>query len=126
MRYIAWNLALAAWLLISAFAFGHSEESAAVNGLIAVLIGTFSLASAERPGLRFANSAFALVLAWAALLMPNVSGAGRVNSAIVAAVVFALSVVPGRATGHAPASDPEPRRAPEDAAHARAAAHPRA
>ncbi|HEX9052157.1 MAG TPA: hypothetical protein VF841_16630, partial [Anaeromyxobacter sp.] len=97
MRYIGFNLALGAWLLVAAFALGHSEESAAVNGLIAVLVGTFSLASADHPALRFANSAFALALAWAALLMPNVSGVGRVNSAIVAALVFALSVVPGRA-----------------------------
>jgi hypothetical protein len=126
MRYIAWNLALGAWLLIAAFALGHSEESAAVNGLVAVLVGTFALASADRPGLRFANSAFALVLAWAALLMPGVSGVARVNSALVAAAVFALSVVPGRATGHARASEnADPRRAPDDAEHARAAAHPR-
>ena len=27
MRFIAWNMALAAWLLISAFALGHSAES---------------------------------------------------------------------------------------------------
>jgi hypothetical protein len=101
MRYIGWNLALAAWLLISAFAFGHGEESAAVNGLLAVLIGVFALASPGVPGLRFANSAFALVLAWAALLMPEVSAIGRVNTAIVAAIVFALSVVPGRSTAPA-------------------------
>ncbi len=107
MRYIAWNMTLAAWLLASAFAFGHTPESAAVNGLLAVLIGTFSLASQGVPGLRFANSAFALILAWAALLMPDVSGLGRLNTAAVAAIVFALSVGPGRATGHARAR-PEP------------------
>jgi hypothetical protein len=101
MRYIGWNLALSAWLLISAFAFGHSAESAAVNGLLAVLIGTFALAAPGLPGLRFANSAFALILAWAALLMPDVSGLARGNSAIVAALVFALSIVPGRSTGAA-------------------------
>ena len=98
MRFIAWNMALAAWLLISAFALGHTAESAAATGLLAVLIGTFALASPGLPGLRFANSAFALILAWAALLMPEVSTLARVNSAIVAALVFALSVVPGRST----------------------------
>ncbi len=98
MRYIAWNLALAAWLLISAFVLGHTVESAAVTGLLAVLIGCFSLASPGLPGLRFANSAFALILAWAALLMPDVSGIARANSAFVAALIFALSVVPGRST----------------------------
>ncbi len=113
MRYIAWNMALAAWLMISAFAFGHSAESAAVNGLLAVLIGTFSLASPGVPGLRFANSAFALLLAWAALLMPDVSGIGRANTAIVAAIVFALSVIPGRSTGAAPrAPQPQPQAQP--------------
>ena len=98
MRFIAWNMALAGWLLITAFAFGHSPESAAVNGLIAVLIGTFSIAAPGLPGLRFANTAFALILAWASLLMPDVSALARVNSGLVAAIVFALSVVPGRST----------------------------
>ncbi len=103
MRYIAWNMTLAAWLLASAFAFGHTSESAAVTGLLAVLVGTFSLASQATPGLRFANSAFALVLAWAALLMPDVSALARANSGAVAAIVFALSVVPARVTGAATA-----------------------
>lgn len=107
MRFIAWNMALAAWLLITAFAFGHSPESAALNGLLAVLIGTFSIAAPGLPGLRFANTAFALVLAWASLLMPEVSTLARVNSALVAAIVFALSVVPGRSSGvESPAPEP--------------------
>ncbi len=97
MRYIAWNLGLAAWLLISAFALGHTVESAAVTGLLAVLVGCFSLASPGLPGLRFANSAFALLLAWAALLMPDVTAFARANTALVAAIVFAFSVVPVRA-----------------------------
>ena len=108
MRFIAWNMALAAWLLISAFALGHTAESAAATGLLAVLIGTFALGSPGLPGLRFANSAFALILAWAALLMPEVSGIARVNSAIVAALVFALSVIPGRSTAVGSA-DPQPK-----------------
>ncbi len=99
MRYIAWNLGLAAWLLISAFALGHSMESAAVNGLLAVLIGTMSIAAPALPGLRFANCALALLLAWASLLMPDVSGVASINSAAVSAIVFALSVVPARSVG---------------------------
>ena len=107
MRYIAWNMALAAWLLISAFALGHSMESAAVNGLLAVLIGTLSIAAPALPGLRFVNSALALLLAWAAVLMPDVSGIARINSVVVAAIVFGLSVVPARATGVAPVPQPQ-------------------
>ncbi|HEY6099946.1 MAG TPA: hypothetical protein VIW03_10980 [Anaeromyxobacter sp.] len=101
MRFIAWNMALSAWLLVSAFALGHTPESAAVTGLLAVLIATFALASPGLPGLRFANSAFGLILGWSALLMPEVSFPARLSCAIVAALVFALSVVPGRSTARA-------------------------
>ncbi len=120
MRFVTYNMVLAAWLLVSAFAFGHGEESAAVTGLIAVLVGVFSLASPGVPGLRLANSAFALLLAWAALLMPDASGAARINDAIVAALVFGLSVVPGRSTGASTAAAPD-RSAPDGAA----AVHPK-
>ena len=107
MRFIAWNLALAAWLLFTALAFPHSPDSAALSGLLAVLIGTFSVASPGLPGLRFVNALLALVLGWAALLMPEIGGLARVNDAIVAAAVFALSVIPGRSTISAAAA-PEP------------------
>ena len=112
MRYIGWNLALAAWLLISAFALGHSMESGAATGLLAVLIGCFGIAGAGLPGLRVANAALAILLAWAALLMPDVSAIGRLNNGIVAALVFALSVVPGRAARPAPARAATPEPAP--------------
>jgi hypothetical protein len=98
MRFVAWNMALAAWLLVSAFALPHTEASAALTGLMAVLVGTFALASPGLRGLRFVNAVLALVLAWAALLMPDVGGLARANNALVAAAVFALSVIPGRST----------------------------
>jgi hypothetical protein len=98
MRFLAWNMALSAWLLIAAFALPHPPASAALTGLLAVLIGTFALASPGLRGLRFVNAALALVLGWAALLLPEVSWIARVNDAIVAAVVFALAVIPGRST----------------------------
>jgi hypothetical protein len=111
MRFIAWNMALAAWLLISAFVVGHTEESAALTGLFAVLIGTFALASPGLRGLRFVNALLALVLAWAALLMPELTGLARVNNAVVAALVFALSLVPGRSTDlPEAAADPSPEQ----------------
>jgi hypothetical protein len=108
MRFIVWNMGLSAWLLLSAFALGHSPGSAAITGLLAVLIGTFALASPGLPGLRFANTAFALILGFAALLAPEVSTIARFNSAVVAAIVFALSVVPGRST-ETPSADPQPK-----------------
>jgi hypothetical protein len=98
MRFIAWNMAVAAWLLISALALPHSADSAALTGLLAVLIGTFALGSPGLPGLRFVNAVLALVLGGAALLLPEVGALARVNNALVAAGVFALSLIPGRST----------------------------
>jgi hypothetical protein len=98
MRFLAWNMALAGWLLLSAFALGHSPDSAALTGLLAVLIGTFALASPGLRGLRFVNALLAVVLAIGALMLPDVSGLARVNNALVAAIVCALSLVPGRST----------------------------
>ena len=98
MRFIAWNLAIAAWLLFSALALPHTEDSAALSGLLAVLIGTFAVASPGLPGLRFVNVGLALVLGWAALLLPDVGALARANDALIAAAVFALSVIPGRST----------------------------
>jgi hypothetical protein len=107
MRFIAWNMAISGWLLFSALALPHSPDSAALSGLLAVLIGTFALASPGLPGLRFANAVLAFILGWAALLMPEVGALARVNNAIVAAGVFALSLIPGRST-IAAAGAPDP------------------
>ncbi len=107
MRFIAWNMAIAAWLLLSALALPHSVDSAALTALFAVLIGTFALASPGLPGLRFANAGLAFVLGWAALLLPEVGALARVNNALVAAAVFGLSLIPGRSTAPAQA-EPEP------------------
>ncbi len=107
MRFVAWSMAFAGWLLFSALALPHSPSSAALTGVLAVLIGTISLASPGLPGLRFVNAALAFVLGWAALLLPEVGALARVNNALVAGAVFALSVIPGRSTA-APAAEPEP------------------
>jgi hypothetical protein len=98
MRFIAWNMALAGWLLLSAFALGHSPDSAALTGLMAVLIGTFALGSPGLRGLRFVNAALACVLFVAALMLPDVYWLARLNNLLVSAAVCAISLVPGRST----------------------------
>ena len=107
MRFIAWNLAVAAWLLLAAFALPHSPASAALTGLAAVLIATFALASPGLPGLRFLNALLGFGLGWAALLLPEVDGLARLNTALVGAAVCALSLIPGRST-IVSAAEPEP------------------
>ncbi len=109
MRFIAWNLAVSAWLLLSAFMLDHSPASAALTGLTAVLVGTFALASAGVPGLRFVNALLGFfALGWAALLLPDMGGIARVHNALLGAVVCALALIPGRATySAAAAAEPE-------------------
>jgi hypothetical protein len=99
MRFIAWNLALASWLLLSAFALPHSPTSATVTGASAVAIGVLGVASAGRPGLRLLSAGLAFfALGWAALLLPDMGGLARVHNALAAAALCALSLIPGRST----------------------------
>jgi hypothetical protein len=108
MRYIAWNLALAAWLLISAFVFPHTPQSAALTWVMAVLFGIFGIASRGRPGLRFLMALLALVLGSASLFLEGMSGAARISNGVVTALVFGLASVPGRAAAGQQDQSPEP------------------
>jgi len=108
MRFIAWHMAVAGWLLFSSFLLGYGENGMAFTALLAVIIGTIGFASPGLPGLRFANTVLAVVLAATALLISDMAWPARINSLVVALVVFALSVVPGRSWGPALAGD-EPR-----------------
>lgn len=97
MRYLAWNLVFASWLLLTAFVFTQTAASLWITVLCAFLIGVFALLSRGKPSLRMVVSVLALALGAAALLLPGLPGATRLNDGFVAALVFGLSVVPGRA-----------------------------
>jgi hypothetical protein len=99
MRFIAWHLGLGGWLLFSAFLLPYGANGAAFTALLAVLIGTIGLAAPGLPGLRFINTVLASVLAATAFMMADMEWLARINSLVMALVVFALSVVPGRSWG---------------------------
>jgi hypothetical protein len=101
MRFIAWHMALGGWLLFSSFALPYGENGMAFTALLAVFIGTVGLAAPGLPGLRFGNTVLAMILAATALLMSDMGWLARLNSLVVALVVFAISVVPGRSWGQA-------------------------
>lgn len=111
MRFLGWNLLFASWLLISAFVFTQTAASLAVTLACALLIGVFALLSRGKPGLRMVLSALAVILACVALLLPGLPGATRLNDGLVAALVFGLSVVPGRADVHLREKAPAPPKA---------------
>lgn len=103
MRFITWNLVLAAWLLISAFALGHSPVSGTVTFVAGLAVATLAIAAGGKPGLRYLISLIALAMAAAALLLPSVSGPARLSTALAAAILFALSLVsPRHGADHTP------------------------
>lgn len=93
MRFIGWNLLFAAWLLVSAFVLPHTAFSQLTTWVVAIFFTAAALLAADKPGARFAISALAVALAVIALLMPGMSAAAVVNNLIVAAILFALSLV---------------------------------
>jgi hypothetical protein len=105
MRFFSAHLVMSAWLLLSAFVLGHTPGAGALAGLAAVLIGTFSFAAISWPPIRFANAPVAFFLACVALFSTGSSPIARLSDAFLAAVIFAFSMVPGRAWG----SIPQPR-----------------
>jgi len=93
MPVVYLDLVLAAWLLVSVFALGHTPVSATVNLLGAIAIGAVAWFSSKKPTLRFVNTALTLFLAALAVLLPSLSAAARINTAVVALVLLALSAV---------------------------------
>ncbi|HET8539467.1 MAG TPA: hypothetical protein VFL83_06310 [Anaeromyxobacter sp.] len=99
MRFMGWNLLFATWLLVSAFALPHTQYSQATTWLAAIAVGALAIVAVGRPPARIAIAGVAIFLAVAALLLPGMSTAAAVSNAVVAAILFALSVV----QPHAPA-----------------------
>lgn len=93
MRALTSNIVLATWLLLSAFFFPRTPASIVIVALAALVVAVLAIASTGRPGARYGISVLAIAIAFGALLLPGVSGLARVSDALVAAVLFALSLV---------------------------------
>lgn len=96
MRAISWNVVLAALLLISSFALPHSPLSSALVFAAGIVVGVVSLASGGKPELRYVNALIAVALGFLSLLLPDMGEPARLGTAVLAAVVFALSLVSPR------------------------------
>jgi len=110
MSVIYVDLVLAVWLLVAAFALGHTPLSATVNVAIAVAVGVLAWMSLKKPAIRYVNSVITLILVALAVLLPSLSVAARINTAIVGLVLLALSAVSpahGHAHGQPHAAGPE-------------------
>lgn len=110
MSVIYVDLVLAVWLLVAAFALGHTPLSTTINVVIAVAVGFVAWVSLKKPSIRYVNSVITLILVALALLLPSLSVAARINTAIMGLVLLALSAVKpvhGHAHGQPHAASPE-------------------
>lgn len=96
MRFVYWNVGIASWLLISAFALPNTPTSAAITAVTAFLVPVIALFAGAKPGARYVITVLSLALATAMLLLPGVSGAARISTMLVAALLFALSLISPR------------------------------
>jgi hypothetical protein len=102
------NLLLGIWLFISAFAWEHVLAQRTNTWILGVLCVVFALIAMSAPTGRWLNTALAVWLFISVWALPHQHLATMWNNALVAIVVFALSLVPGAgerpvATTRAPA-----------------------
>jgi hypothetical protein len=93
MRFMAWNVAFSAWLIVSTFAFQQSGTSFLLCWITALVVSIVSAASPVKTDLRFVISILSFLLFWGAFLLPDVSWGARISNAIVGALLFALALV---------------------------------
>jgi hypothetical protein len=85
---------VAAWLLVSAFAWPHSVVLRQVTWITGALMFGTALAAMSFPVFRWANTALAAWLFLATVWLPHLSAATVWNNVLVAGVVFTLSLFP--------------------------------
>ncbi len=89
------NLLLGVWLFISAFVWDHSMAERTNTWILGVLCAVFALIAMSTSTARWLNTALAIWLFISVWALPHHTLATMWNNAIVAILVFALSLVPG-------------------------------
>ncbi len=102
------NYLLGIWLFLSAFVWDHGIAQRTNTWILGVLCVAFALIAIHTPAVRRLNTALSIWLFISVWALPHHSRATMWNNAIVAIVVFLLSLVPSEGEpravpGHAPA-----------------------
>ena len=92
------NIIAGIWLFISAFILPHESAMFTNTWILGILAVIFAIVAMRFSGVRFLNTLLAIWLFISAFALPHVSNAPVWNNAIVAIVIFIISLVPpGRA-----------------------------
>lgn len=87
------SILVGAWLFVSAFAWPHTLAAETNTWIVGTLILIFSLATLLWPTVRLVNPVLAIWLFVSTLFLPDARVATMWSNAIVAIVVFALSLI---------------------------------
>ncbi len=90
------NVVLGVWLFISAFLWPHTVAQRTNTWILGVLCVIFALIAMSTPPARFLNTALSIWLFISVWALPHRNIGTMWNNALVAIVIFVLSLVPGR------------------------------
>jgi hypothetical protein len=88
------NVALGAWLFVSAFVLPRTFDGSMATWVLGVLVAVASTASFVAGEARYLDRILAVILAIVAVIVPEPGLAAHVNDAILAVAIMALSFVP--------------------------------
>jgi len=88
------NILAGVWLFISAFVLPHEAAMFTNTWILGILAVIFAIAAMRYPNVRYLNTLLAIWLFISAFALPHVSNVPVWNNAIVAIVIFVISLVP--------------------------------
>ena len=104
------NVVLGAWLFVSAFIWKHTPTSFTNTWIMGVIIAAIALGALAVPALRYVNTASAVYLFISSIAVHHLYAASGWHNAIVAGLVFLVSLVPSRVYGTRAAGAPMMQR----------------
>ncbi len=100
------NVILGAWLFISAFVWHHSAAQFRNTWILGIIIVGLALLAGVYAGFRIGTALAALWLFFSTLFLPRAEMGTVWHNCILAIVVFALALTPGRFARRAMAGGP--------------------
>jgi SPW repeat-containing protein len=106
------NILAGVWLFISAFVLPHESAMFTNTWILGILAVIFAITAMRYPAVRYLNTLLAIWLFISAFALPHVNNVPVWNNAIVAIVIFVISLIPQARTAAIGSTDSQ--RAPEE------------
>jgi len=103
------NILAGVWLFISAFILPHEVAMFTNTWILGILAVIFAIVAMRYAPVRYLNTVLAIWLFISAFALPHVSDAPVWNNAIVAIVIFVISLIPQARTAGTRVPEETPR-----------------